>query len=94
MFATMLNINLFGLNADPALIGFLLIAIPLLCLLAFDHSKHAKTLAKAGSPKQTYLAPYRDADGMPVFFDLDTYSSDSPAYSTRQKRYQSRTNSR
>jgi hypothetical protein len=90
MCAMILDLNWSAVTEHPALLGFLVITGLLLGLLALDYSKNAKTIAREKSPKQLFLARYRDADGMPVYYDLDTYSPDSPAYSTRQIRPQTR----
>ena len=90
MHSTLLDLIWTSVAAHPSLYGFLLIAMPLVGLLALDHSKNARTVARQESPKQRFLAPYRDADGMPVYFDLDSNDPESPLYSTRRKRYLSR----
>ena len=91
MHSTTLNLIWSSVSAHWSLYGFLLITAPLVGLLALDYSKNGKVLARQGADKERFLAPYRDADGMPVYFDMDTYDPESPLYSTRRKRYQART---
>lgn len=82
-----------SVTSHPSLYGFVLLTLILLGLLALDYSKNNRAVKQTAS-KQVFLASYRDADGMPVYFDLDSYDPESPLYSTRRKRFQARTTPR
>jgi len=49
--------------------GFLLITLPLLAFVGFDLRRAAKQKDAQRDSGMKFLAPYRDENGMPIFFE-------------------------
>lgn len=49
--------------------GFLLIALPLLGFVGFELRRAAKQKAEQKDSGMTFLAPFRDENGMPIFYE-------------------------
>jgi hypothetical protein len=61
-----------------SLYGFVVVALVLLVLVGFDMRRAARAASKKSSSMQ-FLSPYRDENGMPIFFDLGEDPSERSA---------------
>ena len=51
--------------------GFFAVMTPLLVAVIFDLRRASKAQAERKSASMTFLAPFRDENGMPIFYEAD-----------------------
>jgi hypothetical protein len=56
-------------NHRLAMYGFVLVAVPLLGLLAIDMRRASKVSAEKKDTSMKFMSRYRDEHGMPIFFE-------------------------
>lgn len=52
-----------------AAFGFVVVAVPLLGIMALDMRRAAKATARKKDDSMTFMSRYRDENGMPIFFE-------------------------
>lgn len=58
-----------GLTEHLATYGFLAVVVPLLAVVAVDLRRASKAQAEKKNSSMQFLAPFRDENGMPIFYE-------------------------
>ncbi|HUN83909.1 MAG TPA: hypothetical protein VMU48_05995 [Terracidiphilus sp.] len=64
-------IFLAGLIGHLATYGFLAVVVPVVIAVIFDLRRASKAQAEKKNASMQFLAPYRDENGMPIFYEAD-----------------------